>query len=85
MICVACKAKGQDWRFRNGPRKQKLVPTKLYRFYQENTAQVSLCHCHNYELFVLGERRFLEGNPGLVKEMIVHKENYVVRSPVSSF
>lgn len=80
-MCVVCQIEGQDWRFRNGPRRREIFNLKLYSFYQEKVAQLGLCHCHSYELFLLGERRFLENYPKLVKEMIEHKNNYALKVP----
>lgn len=78
-MCVVCQVEGQDWKFRNGAKRREIFNLKLYNFYQAKVAQIGLCHCHSYELFLVGERRFLESYPKLVKEMIEHKNNYAVK------
>lgn len=84
-MCVVCQIQGQDWRFRNGSKNRRITNMKLYNFYHEKVAQLGLCHCHGHELFLIGERRFLENYPNLVNEMIQHKDNYALRPPSATF
>lgn len=58
-MCEVCRIEGQDYLFKNGPRKI-LTNNNLYKVFSKSVAPVKLCHVHSVELFRLGERRFLE-------------------------
>jgi hypothetical protein len=57
-MCEVCKAEGDDYLFRNGPKKL-LTTSNLYKVFKNAIAPIRLCHIHSIELFHLGERRFL--------------------------
>jgi hypothetical protein len=84
-MCVVCQIEGQDWKFKNGPKKPEIFNLKLYNFYQDKVAQIDVCHCHSYELFLLGERRFIMNYPKLIREMVHHKKNYALKDVASRF
>lgn len=80
-MCKVCEIEGLDWRFRNGAKHSQIMRLRMYNFYEDREALIGLCHCHGHEFFLIGERRFLERHPLLIKEMIAHKKNYIVRAP----
>lgn len=57
-MCEVCRAEGEDYLFRNGPKKI-LTANNLYKVFKNSVAPVNLCHVHSIELFHIGERRFL--------------------------
>lgn len=58
-MCEVCKAEGIDWKFKNGPAKNSLYNSALYKVFKDSVASVRLCHVHSIELFTAGERKFL--------------------------
>lgn len=83
-MCDVCKCEGLDSAFRNGPRRPETFRQRLYNFYHEKEAIVALCHIHSYELFLIGEKRFVERHPLLVKDMVNDKKKYS-QNTASSF
>lgn len=59
-MCEICKSEGIDHRFRNGEDKSFLTTQQLYKVFKNSVAPVRLCYIHSIELFMLGERRFLQ-------------------------
>lgn len=57
-MCEVCRAEGEDYLFRNGPKKF-LTSNNLYKVFKNAVAPIKLCHVHSIELFHIGERRFL--------------------------
>ncbi|MDO9184234.1 MAG: hypothetical protein Q7U04_17600 [Bacteriovorax sp.] len=57
-MCEVCRAQGEDYLFKNGPKKI-LTNNNLYKVFKDAVAPVKLCHVHSIELFHMGERRFL--------------------------
>lgn len=58
-MCEVCRAEGEDYLFKNGPKKV-LTTSNLYKVFKSTVAPIKLCHVHSIELFHLGERRFLQ-------------------------
>ncbi|MGZ3787386.1 MAG: hypothetical protein ACXVLQ_02620 [Bacteriovorax sp.] len=58
-MCEVCHAEGEDYLFRNGPKKV-LTTNNLYKVFKNAVAPIKLCHIHSIELFHMGERRFLK-------------------------
>jgi hypothetical protein len=58
-MCEVCRAEGEDFLFKNGPKKI-LSTNNLYKVFKNAVAPIKLCHIHSIELFHLGERRFLK-------------------------
>ncbi len=58
-MCEVCKAEGEDYLFKNGP-KRVLTTSNLYKVFKNAVAPIKLCHVHSIELFHMGERRFLQ-------------------------
>jgi hypothetical protein len=83
-MCDVCRNEGMDRFFKNGPKKTDTFRQKLYNFFQDREAVVSLCHIHSYELFLIGEKKFVERHPLLVRDMIQEKKKYMTSS-ASSF
>lgn len=82
-MCDVCRCEGLDSAFKNGPRKLETFRQKLYNFYQEKEAIIGLCHIHSYELFLIGEKRFVERHPLLVNDMVSDKRKYSAQSSSS--
>jgi hypothetical protein len=57
-MCEVCRAEGDDFLFKNGPKKY-LVSNNLYKVFKDAIAPIKLCYIHSIELFHIGERRFL--------------------------
>jgi hypothetical protein len=57
-MCEICKVDGNNYLFRNGPKK-KLTGNFLYKIFKDKVAPIMLCHIHSIELFRIGEKRFL--------------------------
>lgn len=83
-MCDVCVAEGLDYRFKNGPKRPETFRQKLYNFFQDKEAVVTLCHVHSYELFLMGERKFVQRHPLLVRNMVQDKKKYMINS-ASSF
>jgi len=60
-MCEVCKCEGVDYKFKNGPTKG-LNRDTLYKVYKDHSANISLCHIHSIELFMVGEKRFLKNH-----------------------
>jgi hypothetical protein len=58
-MCEVCKSEGNDYLFKNGPKKV-LTSNNLYKVFKNAVAPIKLCHIHSIELFHMGERRFLK-------------------------
>ncbi len=58
-MCEVCRAEGDDYLFKNGPKKV-LTTNNLYKVFKNSVAPIKLCHVHSIELFHLGESRFLK-------------------------
>ena len=84
-MCVVCRIEDLDWKFKNGPKRSEIFNLRLYNFYQDKVAQLGMCHCHSYELFLMGERRFILNYPRLIKEMVHYKKNYVLKDATARF
>lgn len=67
-MCDVCKIKNLNPYILNGNKPTRLQQ-KLYRFFKDNVANLSLCYVHSIELFGLGERRFITKYPYLVREV----------------
>ena len=57
-MCEVCRAEGDDYLFKNGPKKV-LTMNNLYKVFKNSIAPIKLCHVHSIELFHIGEKRFL--------------------------
>lgn len=68
-MCDVCRTENLDWRFLNGPSKDKLQDAKLHTVYMGRVANIKLCHIHSIELFVLGEYLFLSRHHNLCQEL----------------
>ena len=58
-MCEVCRAEGDDYLFKNGPKKY-LRTNNLYKVFKYTVAPIKLCHIHSIELFHVGEKRFLK-------------------------
>lgn len=83
-MCDVCRNEKIDSQFKNGPKKLDKFRQKLYNFFEDKEATVTLCHLHSYELFLMGERKFVERHPLLVRDMVQDKRKYMTSS-ASSF
>ena len=83
-MCHVCESEGLDWKYMNGADedsstvRSSLQRARLYRVYQDRVAQIKLCHIHSIELFLLGERRFLEHHPALCYELGAKQKKFAV-------
>lgn len=83
-MCDVCHNENLDSLFKNGPKKTEVSRQRLYSFFQDKVALVTLCHLHSHELFLVGEKKFLEKHPLLVRDMVQDKNKYMTGS-ASSF
>lgn len=74
-MCDVCSSEGIDWKFVNGT-KDGLHQVKLYRVYKDKMAVCKLCHLHGIELFVLGEKRFIENHLNFARELAEKKGKF---------
>ena len=58
-MCEVCKSEGENFQFRNGPKKF-LYHNVLYKVFKNSVANIKLCHIHSIELFMVGEKKFLK-------------------------
>ena len=58
-MCEVCSAEGKNYRYLNGP-KDIITSEQLYKVFRDSVATVRMCYIHSIELFMLGERRFLQ-------------------------
>lgn len=56
-MCEVCSSEGKNYKFNTGDKPLKV--NSLYKVFKDNVASVKLCHVHDIELFMLGEKRFL--------------------------
>lgn len=69
-MCEVCRAEGEDYLFKNGPKKI-LTSSNLYKVFRNAVAHIKLCHVHSIELFHIGERRFLRGHLDFTRVLAV--------------
>jgi hypothetical protein len=60
-MCDICKSEKVDYRFKNGA-KTALFTIVLYNVYRDSHARAVACYIHSIELFMMGEKRFLQGH-----------------------
>jgi hypothetical protein len=69
-MCEVCKTEGEDYLFKNGSKKF-LSTSHLYKVFRDTAAPVKLCHVHGIELFLMGERRFLQAHLDFARVLAV--------------
>lgn len=72
-MCDVCRTEGLNWKFLNGPKKDKLQSAYLFGIYKNRTAKMKLCHIHAIELFMFGEHQFLLNYSNLCQELLTGK------------
>ena len=67
-MCEVCRSEGEDYLFKNGPKKS-LSNSNLYKVFKNTVAPIKLCHVHSIELFSVGEKRFLKEHLDLARNL----------------
>jgi|GEM_PF-452547 len=65
-MCEVCRFEGTDYRQLKFP-KTKLFMRNLYTVLKQETLSLVLCYVHEIELFAIGEPRFMEIHPNLLR------------------
>jgi hypothetical protein len=76
IMCDVCESEGIDWRFKVG-KNATLARGRLYNVYEGRAAYLSLCLIHDIELFMLGEKKFINVHPKLAVKLASEKEKFV--------
>lgn len=68
-MCDVCRFEGKDYKQINFP-KLKIIQRSLYTVFKQQTILLKLCYIHDIELFAIGEKRFMENHPNLLRAII---------------
>lgn len=78
-MCEVCRAEGQDYLFKNGPKKI-LTANNLYKVFKNSIAPIKLCYVHSIELFHMGETRFLKEHLSFARSLATRSKAQVENS-----
>lgn len=73
-MCEVCKSEGRDYLFVNGT-KSYIYTNNFYKVFKKSVASAKLCYVHSIELFMIGEKRFLQGHLSFARKLATRSRN----------